>query len=241
MGKKHEMKEIFPNVWKRDKQILTKNLVPGHKGYTEQLITIGGKEFRVWDPNRSKPAAAIVKGLRAFELEPGMKILYLGIASGQTASYFSDIIGHEGIIYGVEISERTFRELNPVAERRGNIVPILANARKPEDYNWIEMVDFVFQDVATDDQTEILIRNCKTFLKPNGIAMLSLKSRSIDVTKSPDLIYKQEEKKLAGFFKIIEKVKLDPYEKDHAFYVLKPINKMTVSLFKKDRFQTASR
>ena len=219
----NHMNQLFPNVWKRGKQILTKNLVPGSRGYTEQLITVAGKEYRVWDPNRSKPAAAIVKGLKAFPLKPGMKILYLGIASGQTASYFSDIIGHEGIIYGVEISERTFRELNPVAEKRGNMVPILANARSPETYNWIEPVDLVYQDVATDDQSEILIRNCKAFLQPNGYAMLSLKSRSIDVTKNPDVIYRQEEKKLKKHFKIIEKVKLDPYEKDHAFFVLKTL------------------
>jgi fibrillarin-like pre-rRNA processing protein len=217
------MKQIFNNVWKRGKQILTRNLVPGSKGYTEQLVKVGKAEYRVWDPMRSKPAAAIMKGLKHFDIKPGMKVLYLGIASGQTASYFSDIIGSEGIIYGVEISERTFRELNPVAEKRGNIVPIIANARKPEDYEWIEPVDVVFQDVATDDQAEILIRNCRAFLKPggdSGTAMLSLKSRSIDVTKSPDAVYRQEEAKLEKHFKTIEKVKLDPYEKDHAFYVL---------------------
>ncbi len=219
------MKQLFPNIWKRGRQILTRNLVPGSRGYTEQLVTIAGKEYRVWDPNRSKPAAAITKGLKNLPLRPGMKILYLGIASGQTASYFSDIIGPEGIIYGVEISERTFRELNPVAEKRGNMVPILANARKPEEYNWIEPVDLVYQDVATDDQSEILIRNCKAFLKPDGTAMIAIKARSIDVTKDPDIIYKQEEKKLKKEFRIMEKIKLDPYEKDHAFFVLKPKSK----------------
>lgn len=215
------MKQIFSGVWKRGKQILTRNLVPGSKGYTEQLVKLSGTEYRVWDPYRSKPAAAIAKGLKVFDLKPGMKILYLGIASGQTASYFSDIIGRDGIIYGVEISERTFRELNPVAEKRGNIVPMIANARKPEDYEWIEPVDVVFQDVATDDQSEILIRNCKSFLKQGGVAMLSLKSRSIDVTKSPEVVYKQQEKKLKDYFKVIEKVKLDPFEKDHMFFILK--------------------
>jgi fibrillarin-like pre-rRNA processing protein len=217
--------EIFPNVWKHKGKLLTKNLVPGYKGYTVQLLKIDNKEYRVWDPNRSKPAAAIAKGLKHFPLKTGMKILYLGIASGQTASYFSDIIGRDGIIFGVEISERTFRELNPVAEKRGNIVPILANARKPQEYDWVEPVDLVFQDVATDDQSEILIRNCKAFLKPGGTAMLSLKSRSIDVTKRPDVIYKQEEAKLKKYFNIMEKVRLDPLEKDHAFYVLKPLKK----------------
>ena len=223
MSRMDGLKQAFPNVWKRGRQILTKNLVPGSRGYTEQLVKIKNIEYRVWDPSRSKPAAAIAKGLKHFPLKPGMKVLYLGIASGQTASYFSDIIDRDGIIYGVEVSERTFRELNPVAEKRGNIVPILASARKPEDYGWIEQVDVVFQDVATDDQPEILERNCRAFLRPDGYAMLSLKSRSIDVTKSPDAVYKQEEAKLNRQFKIVEKVKLDPHEKDHMFYVLKPL------------------
>ena len=219
------MNQPFPNVWKRGRQILTKNLVPGYRSYTEQLVKAGKTEYRVWDPSRSKPAAAIAKGLKHFPLKRGMKILYLGIASGQTASYFSDIIGKDGIIYGIEISERTFRELNPVAEKRGNMVPILGNARRPQDYDWIERADLIFQDVATDDQSEILIRNCQPFLKPDGTAMLSLKSRSIDVTKRPADIYKQEEAKLKKYFKIIEKTRLDPYEKDHAFFVLKKKNK----------------
>jgi fibrillarin-like pre-rRNA processing protein len=60
------------------------------------------------------------------------------------------------------------------------------------------------------------------FLKPDGFAMLAVKSRSIDVTKNPDVVYKQEEEKLKKHFSITEKIKLDPYEKDHAFFVLKP-------------------
>jgi len=216
------MREIFPGVWRDGGRLMTRNLVPGSRSYSEQLVNAGGKEYRVWDPNHSKPAAAIANGLKNFPLKPGMTVLYLGIASGQTASHFSDIVGGRGLIYGVEISQRTFRELNPVAEKRGNMIPILANARKPEDYPWVEQSDVVFQDVATDDQSEILIRNCKRFLKPDGFAMLSLKSRSIDVTKAPDAIYRREEKKLSGHFDVVEKVRLDPYEKDHMLFVLKP-------------------
>ncbi len=215
------MKQAFPGVWKEKGRLLTLNLVPGFRSFTEPLVTVSGKEYRVWDPARSKAAAAIANGLMHFPVKPGIKILYLGIASGYTSSFFSDIIGHDGVIYGVEISERTFRELNPVADKRGNIVPILANARMPEEYGWIEKADVVFQDVATDDQSEILIRNCREFLKPGGTAFLSLKSRSIDVTKKPAEVYRQEEMKLSSFFKIVEKVRLDPHEKDHMLFVVR--------------------
>jgi len=215
------MKEIFPGIWKKGDKILTENLAPGSRVYGEELIKIRKSEYRVWNPYRSKPAAAIVRGLRNFPLKKGMKVLYLGIASGTTASHFSDIIGKDGVIYGVEISERSIRDLNHVAEKRGNIVPILANAKKPEDYPWVEQVDMVFQDVATDDQSEILIRNSERFLKPKGFAIISIKSRSIDVTKPPKEIYRQELAKLQKHFEILEKKELDPYEKDHMLVVMR--------------------
>ena len=215
------MQEIFPGVFSEGKKLFTLNLTPGRSQYEKSLKKIGGKEYREWDPYHSKAAAAIAKGLKNFAVKKGIKILYLGIANGTTASFFSDIIGKEGVIYGVEISERSIRDLNPIAEQRGNIVPILANAKTPEQYNWIEKADVVFQDVAADDQSEILIRNCEIFLKHDGFALLSLKSRSIDVTKDPKKVFKEEEAKLAKHFKVVEKIELEPFEMDHIFFVLK--------------------
>ena len=214
------MNQPFPGVWKQAKKLYTKNLVPGFSSYKGDLAQLGGGEYREWDPKRSKAAAAIANGLKQFPVARGSKILYLGIASGTTASHFSDIIGPEGVIYGVEISERSMRDLNPVAEARKNIVPILADARMPQGYSWVERCDVVFQDVATNDQSEILIRNCKEFLKPKGFAMLSLKSRSIDVTKQPEQVYREEEAKLKKAFKVLEKIRLDPWEKDHMLFLL---------------------
>ncbi len=215
------MKEMFPGIWKRGRNIYTRNAVPGEKIFTRNVITVDGNEYREWDPKRSKAAAAIHNGLRHFHIREGSKILYLGIASGSTASFLSDIIGPEGIIYGVEISERSIRELNPVAEKRGNIVPILASARTPDKYAWVEKVDVIFQDVATDDQSEIITRNARSFLKGEGHAMIAIKSRSIDVTKTPEQVYCQEKAKLKRDFDIIDAVRLDPHEKDHLFLVMK--------------------
>ena len=215
------MERVFKAVWKSDNKLLTKNLVPGFRSYSEKIIKIKNAEYRVWDPYKSKPAAAILKGLKNFPIKPGSKILYLGIANGQTSSHLSDIILHDGIIYGVEISKRAIRDLNPVAEKRGNIVSVLADARKPEDYTWIEPVDVLYQDVATNDQSEIIIRNAKTFLKPKCFAIIAIKARSIDVTLNPREIYKRELKKLGTIFDVLEKIELDPYELDHLFVVMK--------------------
>jgi len=214
------MKEVFPGVFRQGGNILTKNLAKGLKTYGK-LVTIGKQEYRIWDPYHSKPAAAIMNGLQVFPIRPGIKILYLGIASGSTASFFSDIIGPDGVIYGVEISERSIRDLNPLAEKRKNIVPIIANAREPDTYTWIEPVDIVYQDVAIDDQSEILIRNCQAFLKKDGYAMIAIKARSIDVVKNPREVFRQEIGKLKKHFDILDKRELGPWEKDHILLVMK--------------------
>ncbi len=205
-----------------DGKFATKNLILGEKVYGEQFVKEENIEYRVWDFYRSKPAAALKKGLKIFPLKLGMKILYLGIASGTTASHFSDIIGSGGIIYGVDVAERVLRDLVRVAEKRGNIVPILADARKPEEYaSSVEKVDLVYEDVASDDQIPIMIRNCEKFLKEGGYAMIAIKSQSIDVTKPPKEVYKQALAELEKHFEILDKVELDPYEKHHLFVVMK--------------------
>ncbi|MEE9323408.1 MAG: fibrillarin-like rRNA/tRNA 2'-O-methyltransferase [Candidatus Aenigmarchaeota archaeon] len=215
------MNQTFPGVWQKGNHLFTRNLIPGDKTYSKNLVKWKNSEFREWNPNRSKPAAAIMSGLKFFPVMEKAKILYLGIASGQTATFLSDIIGRAGIIYGVEISERCVRDLNPIAEKRGNIVPIIGDARKPEDYGWIEKVDLIYEDVASDDQSPIMIRNADQFLKPDGFAIIAIKARSIDVVREPEEIYKQELPKLKKRFKILDKVRLDPYEKDHMFVVMK--------------------
>ncbi|MEM5790478.1 MAG: fibrillarin-like rRNA/tRNA 2'-O-methyltransferase [Candidatus Aenigmatarchaeota archaeon] len=219
-----EAKETkFEGVFKINGRIATINLTPGEKVYGEELIQIKGIEYRIWDPWRSKPCAAIRKGMKILPIRKGMKILYLGIASGTTASHFSDIIGKNGIIYGIEISERVLRELIPHAEKRGNVIPILADARKMEYENLIfGKVDLVYCDVADPQEVEIFVRNCKKFLKKNGYGMIAVKSRSIDVLKKPEEIYREVKKKLEeNKLEILDFVKLDPFEKDHGFFVVK--------------------
>jgi fibrillarin-like pre-rRNA processing protein len=215
--------KIFEGVFTRHGEFLTKNLVPGRKVYGEDIVKSQGIEYRVWDYTRSKIGAALKNGMKNFPIKPGSKILYLGVASGTTASHISDIVGYDGIIYGVDISERVLRELVPVAEERGNIAPILGDTRMPETYaNLIlEKVDVVFEDVASDDQIKILIRNCDMFLKPGGWAMIAIKSQSIDVIKPPKQVYKECLSDLEKYFEIVEKIELDPYEKHHLMVVMR--------------------
>ncbi|MEM5852866.1 MAG: fibrillarin-like rRNA/tRNA 2'-O-methyltransferase [Candidatus Aenigmatarchaeota archaeon] len=217
--KKHEK---FDGIFMIKKNLATINLLPGKKVYGEELVRIGKVEYRIWDLWRSKPAAAIKKGLKYFPIKRNCKILYLGVASGTTATHFSDIVGKEGLIYGIEISERVLRELIPHAEGRGNIIPILADARKPEDYSdlVLEKVDVIYCDVASPDEIDLFLRNSEKFLKPRGHGMIAVKARSIDVLKKPGEIYKEARKKFEEKFEILDFVELDPFDKDHGFFVL---------------------
>ena len=47
----------------------------------------------MWNPFRSKLAAAILGGIGNIYIKPGAKVLYLGAASGTTVSHVSDIVG----------------------------------------------------------------------------------------------------------------------------------------------------
>ena len=53
----------------------------------------GKTEYRVWNPFRSKLAAAILGGVDKIHIKPGSKVLYLGVASGTTVSHVADIVG----------------------------------------------------------------------------------------------------------------------------------------------------
>ncbi len=218
-----EIVEKFDGIFLLDRKLATINLIPGRKVYGEDLFRFGKKEYRLWDVYRSKPAAALKRGIKSMPISKGSSVLYLGAASGTTVSHFSDIVGKSGIIYAVDIAERVLRELIAHAEARGNIVPMLADARMPEKYSNMVLgkVDVLYEDVASKDQIEIFIRNAETFLKKGGYAMIAIKSQSIDVTKPPRSIYKQCLEKLSEHFKVLDKVELDPYEKMHLFVVLK--------------------
>jgi len=208
-------------VWMEDgtRRLATENLAPGKNVYGEKLVKFYGKEYRVWDPYRSKLAAAILRGLNVLPLKESSKVLYLGAATGTTASHVSDIVGLTGRVYCVDFAERVMRELiNNVCAYRPNMVPILADARKPETYRFVvEKVDFIYCDVAQPEQAKILADNADLYLKNGGKAAIAIKARSIDVTKHPSEIFKREIKVLEdrGLRKI-EAVDLEPYDKAHS-------------------------
>ncbi|MDR3063320.1 MAG: fibrillarin-like rRNA/tRNA 2'-O-methyltransferase [Methanobrevibacter sp.] len=232
------------NIYSDSQQIATENLIVGKKVYGEKLIIVnkGFKnkniadkdfknekvedlekkiEYRVWNPKRSKLAAALLNGLKSVEINENSKILYLGASTGTTVSHISDI-AKNGLIYAVEFSPTVMRKLVRLSNIRKNIAPILGDATKPKRYlNLLEDVDLVYCDVAQPNQAKLFIDNVNLFLKENSKAILMLKAKSIDVSLKLQKIFKEAEQELKSKgFRVIEKVKLEPYEKDHLCFVV---------------------
>jgi len=204
-------------------RLATRNLAPGRTVYGEKLVRFEGVEYRLWDPYRSKLAAAILKGVKKVPIEPNHQVLYLGAASGTTASHVSDIVGEKGHVYCVEFAARALRELvNNVCPYRLNMTPILEDARFPEKYALFirGKVDDIYCDLAQPEQARILADNADMFLKSGGYVMLAIKARSIDVTKEPSEVYKREIKVLCDRgFEVLDVLNLEPYDVDHAMIV----------------------
>ncbi|XP_045781030.1 rRNA 2'-O-methyltransferase fibrillarin [Maniola jurtina] len=220
----HRHPGVFIARGKED-ALVTKNLVPGSEVYGEKRISVENEgekiEYRVWNPFRSKLAAAIMGGVDAIHMPPGSRVLYLGAASGTTVSHVSDIVGPEGLVYAVEFSHRSGRDLINVAKKRTNIIPIIEDARHPLKYRMlVGMVDTIFADVAQPDQARIVCLNAQHFLKNGGHFVISIKASCIDSTAQPEAVFAAEVKKLqADKLKPQEQLTLEPYERDHAVVV----------------------
>ncbi|KAI8505362.1 hypothetical protein Bbelb_165510 [Branchiostoma belcheri] len=220
----HRHAGVFISRGKED-SLVTKNMVVGESVYGEKRITVEEGEtkleYRVWNPFRSKLAAAILGGIDQIHMAPGSKVLYLGAASGTTVSHVSDLVGPEGLVYAVEFSHRSGRDLLNVAKKRTNIIPIIEDARHPHKYRMlVGMVDTIFADVAQPDQTRIVAINAHNFLKNDGHFVISIKANCIDSTASAEAVFAGEVKKMkAEKMHPKEQLTLEPYERDHAVVV----------------------
>jgi rRNA 2'-O-methyltransferase fibrillarin len=233
----HRHEGIFIARGKED-ALVTLNSTPGKDVYGEKRISVDGPagpdgtatkiEYRVWNPFRSKLAAAVLGGVDHIHIKPGSKVLYLGAAAGTTVSHVSDIVGPSGCVYAVEFSHRPGRDLINMAKSRTNVIPIIEDARHPLKYRMlVGMVDCVFADVAQPDQARIVGLNSHYFLKNGGHSVISVKASCIDSTAAPEAVFKREVTKLqAEKFKPLEQLTLEPYERDHA---------VVISLYRPDK------
>jgi len=212
------VEEIFPGIYSYSGRFMTRNLVPGSKVYGEGVIVLDNVEYRYWDHFRSKLSTAIKNGLKEMPIEKDNVVLYLGSSEGTTVSHISDIVGEKGVVFGVDISENVMRKFVYLCESRKNLVPVLEDANKPENYKEHlsgYKVDVIYQDISQRNQAEIFLKNARAFLSSGKYGILVIKARSISSTTNPKNIYKEEIKKLENLFEILQIVKLKPFEKDH--------------------------
>ncbi|MBN2052468.1 fibrillarin-like rRNA/tRNA 2'-O-methyltransferase [Candidatus Woesearchaeota archaeon] len=214
---------VYEEKWNR-RAIYTKNLMPGIAFFAEELVKENGVEYRSWDVTRSKLAAAIKKGASQIGIKDKDIVLYLGASHGYTPSFVSDMVDSEGFVFCLDVAPRVVRDLVFVCEERKNMAPILADANHPEEYKSLitPQVDVVYQDIAQRNQVDIFLKNCDAFLKKGGFGLLAVKARSIDVSRNPREIFKEIRLKLdKSIMTVVDYRELDPFERDHAFFVCK--------------------
>jgi len=220
MISKSKIFEVYED--KANRRLYTINLSPGKRVYDEQLVMQGNIEYREWDPYGSKLATAILNGCNNIFLRKDDAVLYLGSASGTTVSHVSDIVGKNGFVFAVDIAPRVMRDLIFNCEDRENIAPILADANHIKELmERVSLADVIYQDIAQKGQVDIFLKNINAFLKKDGYALLAIKARSIDVTKNPKQIFKEVREMLDKEMIIVDYRTLEPYQKDHAFFICK--------------------
>ena len=200
-------------------RLYTESRDPGRRVYSERLVSAGGKEYREWNPSRSKLSAYLSAGGRSYPLRKDSRVLYLGAANGTTVSHVSDI-ARDGTVYSVEFSPRSFRDLVKMSETRSNVFPILADATRPDEYSFaVDKVDIVYSDVAQKGQADILADNMDRYGARYG--MVCIKARSEDVTASPEAVFERSKKRLIERgLKVLDMRSLEPHEKDHVMIVV---------------------
>ena len=163
-----------------------------------------------------------MKGCTNIGIRKNDVILYLGISHGYTSSFVSDIIGKEGIIFGIDPAPRVIRDLVFLAEKRKNIIPLLADANHPETYiDRVCQVDIVYQDIAQKNQADIFLRNCQLYLKKGGYGLLAVKARSINVKRKSKDIFEEVRRELEKSMTVIDYKILEPFEMDHCMIIVK--------------------
>jgi len=198
--KRHKVAGVFLV----DGQLATK----GEALYGERVLGA----YRLWNPKKSKLAALLKKEERV-PITQDQIALYLGAASGTTASYLANIVS---FVYAVEFSPSVANDLVRLSERLKNVIPLVSDALRPDYGHIVELVDFVYQDIAQPNQAQIAITNAEMFLKSGGYACIMIKARSIDVTAKPKVIYKREVRKLEELFNVLCVRELEPFYKAHA-------------------------
>ena len=195
--------------------------------YGERWVDTETATLRRWEPGRSKLAAALIRGYTGPMPRPGDRWLYLGAASGTTASHVADLVGDTGRVYAVERSLRPFARLLALAERYANLLPLLADARRPESYfGDVRRVDAIYADISQPDQVEIVEANARRFLGPEGAVLLALKTASMGRERDARAHLEAAVAQLERSFEVDRPIGLEPFHKRHFLLAAAPTRRL---------------
>jgi fibrillarin-like pre-rRNA processing protein len=198
-------------------EILTEASGPPPPVYGERWVHSGSRTYRSFEPGRSKLSAGIVHDWEGPLPSEGQRWLYLGAASGTTASHIADLVGPSGRVYALERSPRPFARLLALSERWPNLLPILADARLPRVFGrLVPVVDGIYADIAQPDQVEIVRGNAELFLGgPGAAVVLALKTASMGRDRTAPAHLEIAERELGSALDLARSVRLDPFHKGH--------------------------
>jgi fibrillarin-like pre-rRNA processing protein len=184
--------------------------------YGERTLHRDGATYRSFEAGRSKLAAALVKGWTGPLPSPGESWLYLGAAGGTTASHVADLVGPAGRVFAIEKSVRPFVRLLHVAERYPNLLPILGDVRRADDYEGlVPPVDGIYCDLAQPDQAALLLGHVRTFLREGGAVLLALKTASMGRERTPEEHREDATALLRPTLELRAPVGLEPFHRRH--------------------------
>jgi fibrillarin-like rRNA methylase len=170
------------------------------------------------EPSRTKLGAALARGLSEVFLSPGTDVLYLGAATGTTASHVADIVGPSGTVYAVEKSPRAFMRLLSVSKRWPNLAPLLKDARVPHDYlGVVPMVGAIYADISQPDQVAIVRENATLFLRDGGVLLFAVKLSSMGRERTEREHADAVRRELERAFRMREEIPLEPFYRKHVF------------------------
>ncbi|CAN1795842.1 rRNA 2'-O-methyltransferase fibrillarin 2 [Linum perenne] len=217
----HKFEGVFIAKGKNNDAICTKNLVPGEAVNVEELISVKNKvgiktEYRIWDPSRSKLAAAIRCGVENIWVKPGSRVLYIGDVCETTVSHLSDLVGPDGLVYAVGSSDAVVN----MAEKRSNVIPVYTDYSAPMMYLMlVSMVDVICADL--EDPLKVygpimkvrgLAMNALHFLRAGGHFLVFTQADSIVPTSENGVAIESLRGEEKREFNILEMIKL---EQDH--------------------------
>ncbi len=115
-------------------------------------------------------------------VKPESVVLDLACGKGAYSLFLSEIVGEQGLVYAVDLWKEGLLHLEQEIENKNitNIMPLVCDATKEIDVDEYHvdlcLMAAVLHDFEEAGQTDVVLKQIKTLLKPNGhLAVIEFK------------------------------------------------------------------